>query len=136
LLSSSTPAKLLYALRKSAAILLFSKETLAELHSRLMKSKFDPYVSAKTRLRFLAQLDAVSEYVYIANKIMGCRDPNDDKFLETAVYGDAKCLITGDDDLLCMHPFQGIPILTPLQGLNLFFQVIKKNIASKSLQYD
>lgn len=98
--SSSNPAKLIYALRKSAAILLFSKETQAELQTRLMKSKFDPYVSAKTRLRFLAQLDVVSEYVYIANKIMGCRDPNDDKFLETAIYGNVHCLITGDEDLL------------------------------------
>ena len=121
LLSSSTPARLLYALRTADSVLLFSQETQAELQNRLMKIKFDPYVSAKTRLRFLAQLDAVSEYVYIANKIMGCRDPEDDKFLETALSGNAKFLITGDEDLLIMHPFHNIPILTPRQGLNLFF---------------
>jgi len=68
----------------------------------------------------LAQLDAVSEYVPIVNRPMGCRDPEDDKFLETAVNGNADCLITGDKDLLIMHPFQGIPVLLPAQGLRFF----------------
>ena len=44
---------------------------------------------------------------------MGCRDPDDDKFLETALQGGADCLITGDRDLLEMSPFMGIPIVTP-----------------------
>ena len=44
---------------------------------------------------------------------MGCRDPDDDKLIETAVMGAADCLVTGDRDLLDMSPFQGIPILTP-----------------------
>ncbi len=52
---------------------------------------------------------------------MGCRDPEDDKFLETAVNGNADCLITGDKDLLAMHPFQGIPVLLPTQDLMRFF---------------
>jgi putative PIN family toxin of toxin-antitoxin system len=123
--STSTPSKLLYALRRASSVLIFSKETKDELQSRLMKSKFDPYVSASIRLRYLAKLDAVSEYVYIANRPMGCRGFKDDKFLETAVYGNAQCLITGDNDLLCMHPFQKIPILKPCQGLKKFFPEVK-----------
>jgi uncharacterized protein len=42
-----------------------------------------------------------------------CRDPDDDKLLEMIVAGDANCLVTGDQDLLVLHPFQGVPILTP-----------------------
>jgi len=30
-----------------------------------------------------------------------------------AVNGDAHCIITGDSDLLALHPFRGVSILTP-----------------------
>jgi hypothetical protein len=42
-----------------------------------------------------------------------CRDPKDDKFLSLAVSGLATHIVTGDADLLALHPFQGIQILTP-----------------------
>ncbi len=41
-----------------------------------------------------------------------CRDPDDDKFLELALSGDADVIVSGDDDLLVLHPFRGIPILS------------------------
>lgn len=47
----------------------------------------------------------------------GCRDPDDDKLLETAPLGNADCLVTGDGDLLAMSPFHGIPVLTPAEVL-------------------
>jgi hypothetical protein len=117
LLSTSTPTKLLDALKESRAILLFSTETQKELQTRIMKKKFDQYVSLAKRQRFLAQLDAVTEYIPIVNRPMGCRDKDDDKFLETAVIGKADCLVTGDNDLLAMDPFQGIPIVLPAKAL-------------------
>lgn len=49
--------------------------------------------------------------VLITNSKFGCRDTEDDKFLETALLGEADCLITGDEDLLIMTPFRGIPII-------------------------
>jgi len=42
-----------------------------------------------------------------------CRDPKDNKFLEVAVEGQADLIISGDEDLLTLHPFRGIPILSP-----------------------
>ena len=44
---------------------------------------------------------------------MGCRDPDDDKLLETALTGDAAYLIAGDQDLLTMASHQRFEILTP-----------------------
>jgi predicted nucleic acid-binding protein len=41
----------------------------------------------------------------ITERIVACRNPTDDKFLELAV--------SGDKDLLTLHPFRGIPIVTP-----------------------
>jgi predicted nucleic acid-binding protein len=44
---------------------------------------------------------------------VACRDPTDDKFLELAVSGNADLILSGDKDLLTLHPFRGIPIVTP-----------------------
>ena len=60
-----------------------------------------------------------AESVAIIERIAECRDPKDDKFLELAVYGSASCLITGDEDLLVLHPFRGIPILSAAQFLEM-----------------
>ena len=62
----------------------------------------------------------VSEWVSIAGAKLGCRDPDDDKLLETALMGEADCLITGDRDLLEMSSFHDIPILTPTAFLDLW----------------
>ena len=92
---------------------MFSDETFAELRSQFHRRKFDAYVGRKVRAVWLAQLQAVSEWVSIAGAKLGCRDPDDDKLLETALMGQAECLVTGDRDLLVMSPFHGVPILTP-----------------------
>ena len=88
------------------------------LRSCLRRPKFDRYVSQTIRADYLAQLMAVSEWVSITSAKLGCRDSEDDKFLETALIGDAECIVTGDGDLLEMCPFHGIPILTPADFVN------------------
>ena len=101
------------AIRSENGVLLFSDETFEELRSRILRPKFDPYVGRPGRVAYLARLEAVSEWVSISGARLGCRDPDDDKLLETALTGRADCLITGDKDLLEMSPFRQIPILTP-----------------------
>lgn len=116
------PGRLYDTLCRERAILLFCDETRQELQTRLMLRKFDRYVSVALRRQFLAQLDAVTEPVAISGAVMGCRDRDDDKFLETAVLGDAACLVSGDQDLLALHPFQNIPILNPADCLARYFR--------------
>lgn len=41
------------------------------------------------------------------------RDPDDDWILSVAKSSESDCLVTGDDDLLSLGDFQGIPILRP-----------------------
>jgi len=53
-----------------------------------------------------------AELITIVERITACRDPTDDKFLELAVNGRADMIVTGDLDLLVLHPFRGIPIIT------------------------
>ena len=55
---------------------------------------------------FLVQLMGVSERASITGAKLGCADPQDDMFLETAMVGEADHLITGDRHLLEMTPFR------------------------------
>lgn len=49
-----------------------------------------------------------------------CRDPDDDRILAAALAGGADLLVTGDQDLLILKQFEGIPILTPRECLMRF----------------
>lgn len=71
-------------------------------------------------MRFLAALVKVSELVEISETIAECRDPKDNKFLELAACGGADRIISGDEDLLVLNPFRGIPVLTPKDFLSGF----------------
>ena len=113
------PRAIFNAVREEHGVLLFSDETFDEFRSRFQRRKFDRYVGRAGRAVYLVQLEAVSEWVSIAGAKIGCRDPDDDKLLETALMGGADCLVTGDRDLLEMSSFQDIPILTPARFLDL-----------------
>jgi predicted nucleic acid-binding protein len=47
-----------------------------------------------------------------------CRDAKDNKFLALALAAEADALICSDDDLLVMHPWRGIAIVTPAEFLS------------------
>ena len=70
----------------------------------------------------MADLALSAVQVEIPGTLRVCRDPDDDKLLEVAVIGRADCLVTGDQDLLILNPFQGIPILTPAGFLAILSQ--------------
>ena len=92
---------------------LLSEATLAELEDVLRRPKFDKYVSQKARVEFLLSLLSQAEVAPISERIAECRDPKDDKFLELAVAGRASDIVSGDGDLLSMHSFRGISIVSP-----------------------
>ncbi|PSB35196.1 putative toxin-antitoxin system toxin component, PIN family [Stenomitos frigidus] len=69
------------------------------------------------RTAFLTNLLPVVEMVEITQSITACRDPKDNKFLELAMDGQATCILSSNKDLLVLHPFQGIEIVTPADFL-------------------
>lgn len=91
--------------------LLKSASTEAQLIEVLRRPYFLSRVSAEFRPD-LAGILARAEMIAITDRIVACRDPTDDKFLELAVNGASDVLVTGDIDLLVLHPFQGVPIVT------------------------
>lgn len=112
LIAESVPDRAFQLMRRTGVI-LFSETTLAEVQVVLNRPKFDRYVTRVLRSQFLAALSAEAELIPIVETIQECRDPKDDKFLEVAVNGRATCLVTGDQDLLELHPFRNIPIMSP-----------------------
>lgn len=112
-LLDTSPARQAFETALLQGEILLSSAVQTELSEVLLRPKFDRYVSATRRLQFLANLIAVATLVQVTVNITACRDPKDDKFLELAVNGNAECIITGDKDLLILHPFRDIAILTP-----------------------
>ncbi len=94
-------------------VVIFSKATMRELTEVLSRSKFDSFVSRAERELFLAQIESTAEFVPIIQLVRECRDPKDDKFLELALNGRADVIVTGDADLLGMHPWRGTWVLMP-----------------------
>ena len=96
-----------------------SEDTLTELVDVLARPKFDRYVSLADRQQFIRLLGGIVPVIPITQRITACRDPKDDKFLDVALNGDARMILTGDNDLLeLLHPFHGIEILKPADFLN------------------
>jgi hypothetical protein len=118
LLPDSKPRQALdLALRKGKVLLSF--EVLAELCDVLSREQFRRYIDEEDVRIFLAALTREAEWVDVDVRITACRDPQDDRVLELAVSGHATCIVSGDSDLLALHPFQGIQILPPHSFLEL-----------------
>ena len=112
LLPRSTPRRAFDQVLEQG-ISLISLAILAELNEVLRRPRFDRYLREEERLGFLAALVRKSELVEVTAVVSVCRDPKDDKFLELALSGAATHIISGDDDLLALHPFRGIAVLSP-----------------------
>lgn len=101
-----------------------SQATLAELEKVLARAKFDRYQPREERKEFVsilrhgASLFAVSE-VDVANVSPPCRDPQDNMFLALTGICEADALISSDADLLVLHPWNGVPIISPSAFMDL-----------------
>jgi putative PIN family toxin of toxin-antitoxin system len=93
--------------------LLLSLPVIEELNRVLGRDAFTRYVLAEERRQFLIALVRAATLIDVTETVTVCRDPKDDKFFELAVSGRATCIVSGDKDLLSLHPFRGIPILNP-----------------------
>jgi putative PIN family toxin of toxin-antitoxin system len=85
---------------------------MGELVNVLSRPKFDPYLTRDERRQFIALLGGISRVVPVVHTIRACRDPKDDKFLDVALAGNARAIITGDKDLLVLDSFHKIRILS------------------------
>jgi len=101
--------------------LAISNATFEEFIEVLFRKKFDKYfINDEERWSFIYRLEANSKLFTPDTIVKDCRDPKDNKFLELAISANASCLITGDKDLLVLHPFRNIPILNAVEFIDSF----------------
>lgn len=123
--AQGAPAELVRRALRHADV-VFSSVSFAELESRIVRPKFDRYLSAARREALLHDLAAVSVRVEIPAALSAwriSRDPDDDVIAQTAVAGEARWLVTGDRDLLELAEIlaeHGVIVLTPAAALSAF----------------
>jgi putative PIN family toxin of toxin-antitoxin system len=88
--------------------LVMSDATYGELCDVVRRRKFDAYVGRDPRERFLQILRTSASFVTVRERVRVCPDPRDDKFLEAAINGNARILVTGDHALLDMRAFRQV----------------------------
>lgn len=92
--------------------ILYSEATFGELARTLSRPKLSRYIETPDVEAFLRRYESLGERIEAADDIRASRDPDDDKSLALAVAGHADCIVTGDSDLIALHPFRSIEILT------------------------
>lgn len=107
----STPGA---ALKKARTFgtLLVSDEIISEYLIVFSREKFNKWLSLKTRINFIENIITNALPIQILEKVVACRDSKDDKYLSLAKTAQADCIVSGDQDLLVLNPFEGIPILS------------------------
>jgi len=108
-------------LRQDRYLYLYSRDTLAEVVEVLERPRMvHKYRITPDKVDVLRDLLVIhGEEVRPTSSVEVCRDPKDDKFLEVALHGKADVLVTGDDDLLVLDPFEGIRIVKPREFLEM-----------------
>jgi putative PIN family toxin of toxin-antitoxin system len=111
LFENGKPAQALrYALANGEVLL--SLDLLEELNEVLGREKFNRYLTSEEREEFLEALIERAVLVEITENVQECRDPKDDEVLELALNGEAQYIISGDRDLLVLHPFRDVLVIT------------------------
>jgi putative PIN family toxin of toxin-antitoxin system len=122
-LTSGTPPALVTHFILEHARLLFSRETFTELETRLWRPKLDRYLTLEDRRALLHDFSGAAEWVGLnqddRDRMRFSRDPDDDKFVWTALVGDADWLVSGDADLLVRSVVEKVRILSPAHALEL-----------------
>jgi uncharacterized protein len=83
------------------------------------RPKFAQAIRQERREYVLGILRDAAVWFDPAERVADCRDPKDDKYLELALAAGAETIVTGDDDLLVLHPWRGVRILRPADYLAL-----------------
>lgn len=119
LFEEGKPAQALRAALANGEVLL-SLDLLEELNEVLGRERFNRYVTSEEREEFLEAIVERAVLIEVVENVQECRDPKDDKVLELALNGKAQYIINGDKDLLVLHLFRGVGVVTAEEFLRTF----------------
>lgn len=121
LLWGDKPGRLFNAVVAGRLQIFLSEALLAELCEVLQRSKFAARFALKelTPETALAQVRAVARVVHAPPIPLPAllRDADDLPVLACAVFAQVDVIITGDNDLLALESFEGIPIIDAAEAL-------------------
>lgn len=122
LLWRGPPHALLEQVRAGTLSMVSSPALLAELADVIGRAKFDAiFVKTNTsRERSLTQVRQLADVIEpppLREPV--CRDPDDDQVLALALAAKVDLIVSGDNDLLSLGSFEGIPIVAPAQARGL-----------------
>jgi putative PIN family toxin of toxin-antitoxin system len=79
----------------------------------LGRPKFARVLSQTRVSEILELLTAAAVWIEPVQQVTDCRDAKDNKYLGLAATAGAQAIVSGDQDLLVLHPWRGIAIQTP-----------------------
>ena len=91
----------------------------AEIAEVLGRPKFARVLSIERRELILNTIRRMAVWFVPSEPVTDCRDPKDDKYLELALAAGAAFIVSGDDDLIVLHPWRGVSIVRPADYLAL-----------------
>ena len=113
-ISTGVPHEIVIKGFKGEYEIVVSTETLTEFRKTLLKypdrfhlNEVEVQKEVET-VRYFAEFVDPDESVDAVDD-----DPDDDKFLEAAIAGNVDYIVSGDNHLLDLHEFRGIPIINP-----------------------
>lgn len=112
------PGKILDAAQNEEFELVTSLECIYELHRVLLEFKDKLGTDVVEFWTYFAISNSIIALPQIHFSIID-KDPDDDKFLDAAVAGKAKFIVSGDKHLLDLKEFRGIKIMKPAEFLKL-----------------
>lgn len=111
LLGKGPSARLYEALKEGRFWLVLSNALIAEIAEALLRPKLSiPPSDIKAVFKLFRKRTLI---VRPKEPVRICRDPEDNFILECALAGQVAWIVTGDKDLLALHPFRGIHIVPP-----------------------
>jgi uncharacterized protein len=115
------PADLLDLAVENELLLYTSATLLEEFREVLLRPKLSNAVAASgfdaaALFQRYKQIATLVSSRKLTQKV--CRDADDDHVLACALAAKAELIITGDKDLLVLHPWRGIHIMSPAAALN------------------
>lgn len=122
LLWRGPPHALLEQVRAGTLSMVSSPALLAELADVIGRAKFDAILvkTNTSRERSLAQVRQLADVIEpppLREPVS--RDPDDDQVLALALAAKVDLIVSGDNDLLSLGSFEGIPIVAPAQARGL-----------------
>lgn len=100
----SAAGRLVAALGEGRAVLVATRETLAEAAAVLARPKFAARLAAEDRAALLRLPGREAVVAVPAVRVAECRDPGDDMILAAALAGGADLIVSDDRDLLVLTP--------------------------------